>query len=98
MNPQTATLIMKAVLEQGGIAPGGLNFDAKVINYPLEEVDRLDVVVVLCERKLFGCVRVHLAGSQIAFQTPSYNTGAARVDGRGGPLHRAHRVRGSLLL
>lgn len=30
MNPQTATLIMKTVLEQGGIAPGGLNFDAKV--------------------------------------------------------------------
>jgi hypothetical protein len=30
MNPQTAALIMKAVLEQGGIAPGGLNFDAKV--------------------------------------------------------------------
>lgn len=29
-NPQTAALIMKAVLEQGGIAPGGLNFDAKV--------------------------------------------------------------------
>lgn len=30
LNPQTATLIMKTVLEQGGIAPGGLNFDAKV--------------------------------------------------------------------
>ncbi len=27
---QQTTLIMKAVLEQGGIAPGGLNFDAKV--------------------------------------------------------------------
>lgn len=30
MNPQTAAIIMKAVLEQGGLAPGGLNFDAKV--------------------------------------------------------------------
>ena len=25
-----ATQIMKVVLEQGGLAPGGLNFDAKV--------------------------------------------------------------------
>jgi len=29
-NPALATYIMKTVIEQGGLAPGGLNFDAKV--------------------------------------------------------------------
>ncbi|KAL7636145.1 UNVERIFIED_CONTAM: hypothetical protein RMT77_012902 [Armadillidium vulgare] len=30
MDVRNTTLVMKAVIEQGGIAPGGLNFDAKV--------------------------------------------------------------------
>ncbi|KAF2363005.1 Xylose isomerase [Trinorchestia longiramus] len=30
MDVKSATLIMKTVIEQGGLAPGGLNFDAKV--------------------------------------------------------------------
>ena len=30
MNPKETTLVMKCVMEQGGLSPGGLNFDAKV--------------------------------------------------------------------
>jgi len=30
MDVKNATLVMKAVLEAGGLAPGGLNFDCKV--------------------------------------------------------------------
>jgi hypothetical protein len=30
MDVKKATLVMKVVIEQGGLAPGGLNFDAKV--------------------------------------------------------------------
>lgn len=30
MDFKKTTLVMKAVIEQGGLAPGGLNFDAKV--------------------------------------------------------------------
>jgi len=30
MDPKKTALVMKAVIEQGGIAPGGLNFDAKI--------------------------------------------------------------------
>lgn len=39
MDVKNSTLVMKAVIEQGGIQPGGLNFDAKVRRESTDVVD-----------------------------------------------------------
>jgi len=77
MDVKKATLVMRTVLRQGGLAPGGLNFDAKVRR---ESVDIEDMFIAhigsmdTFARGLLNAVKLQEQGTLSEFITERYSS------------------------